>query len=600
MKFSYTINANNTTYNNGDILRVDFTEDFSNIKTIDSINFTFSALPSSDIYHEIYVRWTYDVLAIGKTAGKPNVVWSSWTLIVDQNGNVSNITDIFQKIVKEEGISFDMQFKCVRVSTQSGTRTLDSIGINFTPSLVTPSTPDETLSCTSAYCTNTSNLSSGILINSSENLFSPYALTDPAKKLYFDMCCAVSDMFGHCVRYFKTKPRIDSADTILKEYSLFDVSDVKDIKILIPDNELPDNSIKYIPYDMDFGDSFEIHIVKSQFQLAFGQDTLPEEKDFLYFPLMDRTYEVHSAYSLKDFMGVEAYYKVSLFKWQDKQNVLKSTEIDNYLDELHVNLEEVLQPKTSEDYINVTKPQQNQTSIVGHSDWARASINPKLQIVKEDIKNYFTVIGQDYYDLKTRLVDNEVALTYKLSASQNLTENRSFTVWFKTKHTLKDLNEYDTILSGYNYDTSNGHLIRLKYQMGNISAIQVYLNSTLYEFTDLSLLTQKWYFMTLNVMNEFGQIALYLYEMSDASLKTTKLVQLYQNTKDLTPLQITGPSYKLISGTLNITNIRIWSQSIEEEKHSIIANQYLVKDSHLALLIDNAVKPLNVSRQTMK
>lgn len=600
MKFSYTINANNTTYNNGDILRVDFTEDFSNIKTIDSINFTFSALPSSDIYHEIYVRWTYDVLAIGKTAGKPNVVWSSWTLIVDQNGNVSNITDIFQKIVKEEGISFDMQFKCVRVSTQSGTRTLDSIGINFTPSLVTPSTPDETLSCTSAYCTNTSNLSSGILINSSENLFSPYALTDPTKKLYFDMCCAVSDMFGHCVRYFKTKPRTDSADTILKEYSLFDVSDVKDIKILIPDNELPDNSIKYIPYDMDFGDSFEIHIVKSQFQLAFGQDTLPEEKDFLYFPLMDRTYEVHSAYSLKDFMGVEAYYKVSLFKWQDKQNVLKSTEIDNYLDELHVNLEEVLQPKTSEDYINVTKPQQNQTSIVGHSDWARASINPKLQIVKEDIKNYFTVIGQDYYDLKTRLVDNEVALTYKLSASQNLTENRSFTMWFKTKHTLKDLNEYDTILSGYNYDTSNGHLIRLKYQMGNISAIQVYLNSTLYEFTDLPLLTQKWYFMTLNVMNEFGQIALYLYEMSDASLKTTKLVQLYQNTKDLTPLQITGPSYKLISGTLNMTNIRIWSQSIEEEKHSIIANQYLVKDSHLALLIDNAVKPLNVSRQTMK
>ena len=173
-------------------------------------------------------------------------------------------------------------------------------------------------------------------------------------------------------------------------------------------------------------------------------------------------------------------------------------------------------------------------------------------------------------------------------------------MWFKTKHTLNDLNEYDTILSGYNYDTSNGHLIRLKYQMGNISAIQVYLNSTLYEFTNLHLLAQKWYFMTLNVMNEFGQIALYLYEMPDASLKTTKLVQLYQNTKDLTPLQITGPSYKLISGTLNLTNIRIWSQSIEEEKHSIIANQYLVKDSHLALLIDNAVKPLNVSRQTMK
>lgn len=600
MIFSYIINANNATYNDGDVLRVDFAEDFRSFKSIESVDFTFSSAPTSTIFHDIFIRWSYDVLSVGKAVGKPNVVWSAWEPIVIESGNVSDITSLFQRIIKEDVIPFDIQFKCIRRSSASGIRTLDKVEINFTPSIVEISSTSDVPSCSTAHCTNTSSLSSGILINSSENLFTPYNLTDPAKKLYFDMCCAVSEMFGHCVRYFKTTPRVDSADTILKEYSLFDISDVKDIKILIPDNELPDNAIKYIPYDMDFGDSFEIHIVKSQFQLAFGQDSLPEEKDFLYFPLMDRTYEVHSAYSLKDFMGVEAYYKVSLFKWQDKQNVLRTDQIDSYLDDLHVNLEEILQPKTSEEYTNVTKPQQNATNIIGNSDYTRATINPKLQIIKEDIKNYYTIIAQDYYDLKTRLGLNEIALNYKLLANQGIVDNRSFTMWFKTKHTLKDTNEYDTLLSGYDYDTLNGHLIRLKYDMGNISAIEMYLNSTLYTFDTLPLLTQKWYFMTLNVMNEFGQISLHIYEMSDAALKTTNLTLLYSKTLTLVPIIVGGPTYKLISGTFNLTNIRIWSQSIEEEKHSIIANQYLVKDSHLALLIDNAVKPLNVGRQSMK
>lgn len=600
MKFSYIINANNTTYNNGDILRVDFIEDFSNIKSIDSINFKFSAEPSPTIYHEIYVRWSYDVLSIGKNVSKPNVVWSAWTPLVIEGGVIADANVLFQKIVKEDGIPFDLQFKCVRVSTQSGIITLDSIDINYTQSYILDDIKINNDSCSIAHCSNTSNLSSGILINSSDNLFSPYALTDPAKKLYFDMCCAVSDMFGHCVRYFKTKPRVDSGDVILKEYSVFDVSDVKDIKILIPDNELPDNAIKYIPYDMDFGDSFEIHIVKSQFQLAFGQNSLPEEKDFLYFPLMDRTYEVHSAYALKDFMGIEAYYKVSLFKWQDKQNILKNTEIENYLDDLHTNLEEILQPKTNEEFIKITKPQQNQTSIVGQSDYIRSSINPKMQIIKEDIKNYYTIIGQSYYDLKTRLLANEIALTYKISAKQGLSENRAFTMWFKPKHNLNDIDNYVTLISGYNYDTNEGHLLRLKYEMGNIQSIQIYLNSTLYEFNDIPILAQKWYFITANIMSEFGQIALYIYEMSDSSKKTTNLNLLYSKTFDMIPLNIDGPTYKLISGGINLTNIRIWSQSIEEEKHSIIANQYIVKDSHLALLIDNAIKPLNVTRQHVK
>ena len=38
----------------------------------------------------------------------------------------------------------------------------------------------------------------------------------------------------------------------------------------------------------------------------------------------------------------------------------------------------------------------------------------------------------------------------------------------------------------------------------------------------------------------------------------------------------------------DLTNIRIWSDPIEEELQELILSQYVVKDSHLALVIDNA------------
>jgi phenylalanyl-tRNA synthetase alpha subunit len=56
----------------------------------------------------------------------------------------------------------------------------------------------------------------------------------------------------------------------------------------------------------------------------------------------------------------------------------------------------------------------------------------------------------------------------------------------------------------------------------------------------------------------------------------------------------TATNFTLVGGTLGITNIRIWKESIEEEKQPIVLNQYVVRDSHLSLTIDNAIIPLRL------
>jgi hypothetical protein len=54
----------------------------------------------------------------------------------------------------------------------------------------------------------------------------------------------------------------------------------------------------------------------------------------------------------------------------------------------------------------------------------------------------------------------------------------------------------------------------------------------------------------------------------------------------------------LLGCDLDITNIRIWKNPIEEELQELLLSQYVVKDTHLALLLDNASPRLLLPKET--
>lgn len=124
----------------------------------------------------------------------------------------------------------------------------------------------------------------------SKNIFQPYALTKN-NNLYNQLVEISSDVFGHTVRYYRTEPDARSKDVIFKEYSLFEVVESGDLKVSVPDNEFPTESFNYDIFGMGF-DDFEIHVTDYQFQKSFGDKLRPRIKDYLYFPINNKMYEV--------------------------------------------------------------------------------------------------------------------------------------------------------------------------------------------------------------------------------------------------------------------------------------------------------------------
>jgi len=123
-------------------------------------------------------------------------------------------------------------------------------------------------------------------------------------------------------------------------------------------------------------------------------------------------------------------------------------------------------------------------------------------------------------------------------------------------------------------------------------------NDTYYKY-DLSkssvILSQgEWYAATINLNNLAKQLSLFLYNtVEQASAinpdRTADLTSIYTNTQTISTISVpNGHAWKLLGCETDLTNIRIWSEPIEEELQELILSQYVVRDSHLALLLDNA------------
>ncbi len=619
MKYTLNINANNITYKEGDTLLVSFSEPFLYVDSINSIEFDLVPLDTLENGHNVQIRWSYDTKQLDRASGKPHITWSSW-IDFRVGGVNTNHAAIYADILKNN--SFDLQLRFVRRGSETGARRIETLVLDLTHGSA-PETAQRAgdlfptqSACKASSCV-TPNFNSGVSLNcNSDTLFRPYDVMGPGIQLWKDLSCAVSEMFGHCVRYFKTQAKIESADAVLKEYSLYEVTDVKDIKILVPDNALPDNAIKFMPIDIDFGDGIEVHIVKEHFERAFGFDDLPEQKDYLYFPLIDRLFEVHSAYLYRDFMAAEAYYKVMLYKWQDKANVMRENpDIAKYVDDLTEDFDEILQPEIDKEFIDITKPMQYTTVAVGGFDKVRSSINTILKIEVKDLTNYFTVVGKYFYDMKTSMNWNDLAVKYKLPVNRKVDENTAFTMWFKTTKTVfsnTSTNTYDTLLEGYNDTSEKGYRFTLNYVAGTTAdsaiakSITAKINDESITFDIPTLSPETWYGLVINHLNEYSQLAVYIWEMKynpnqPTQNKTTDLKLIYSKTSEITPSEvISGGTFELRAGTIGITNVRVMSEIIEEEKQALFLNQYVVREARYGLLIDNAIPPLRMIKEYVR
>ena len=505
--------------------------------------------------------------------------------------------------------------------------------------------------------------------------WNPYDLSR-AVQTYKQLSSVASNLFGFCVKYFKTSADQRSRDVILKEYSLFNVISTAEVKIMFPDNQLPTQEIQFNPLMMDFPVQFEVHIVKSAFQQVFGVGSKPQMRDYLYFEnYLNSMYEVDAVAEADDFLYSGSYWRVSLVPYQQRTAVLyPDKNIEAIKDSLVSNIEDKFKEERNDEFDDVRKPNQYNTIGTLSNDYVRRILDKKLLIKEENIYNQWTIISKYNYQLGSMPKSSD-AVEYRYDKGWTATDDRAFTFWIRPKY-IKPIGSNITITSisnssgkvklnaaalptgnvsiaigdwinvagttsyngihkviaigstsvdidtsyitntfqgtpRFNKETGNQFLI---YENALIPPSQlvsfthtpnwfiVEINGTYFKYNlksqNATLIKDSWYGVVINLNSIAKQLSLFVYETVQQSGAinpniNSSLVNIFTETKVYEPVAVQNSNrWRLLGCSMDITNIRIWKKSIEEELQDLILSQYVVKDTHLTLLLDNAAPQL--------
>jgi len=643
-----------STDSNGDQLLVSLQAPYENV--IEVLGFTDSITgEATSCYYDKDYRWGID-----------GVTYSDWVPLTDIN---------LKKLVLNPANKFWIQYRYTQVG--ECTLTFNSIALEIvTDGGVICKIPQ--IDCGGVDgCSGALNLA----FDCCEGGWNPYDISR-AGQMYTQLSAMASNLFGFCVTYYKTKADQRSQDVILKEYSLFDVIKSGEVKIMIPDNELPTRDIAFNPLMMDFPVQFEIHIVKSAFEAIFGIGSKPQMRDYLYFEqFMNRMYEVDAIAEADDFMYTGSYWRVSLVTYQQRTNVGYEDTVEGLAAEVSTealvsNVEEKFRVERENEFKDVRKPNEYNTIGSQANDYVRRALNKKMTITEENVYNQWTIISKYHYALGT-LADDTVGVKYRYTGGWTAADDRAFTFWFRPQYvkpigasfvintitnnagnpmitaaalplgtdaivagdwvavrgttsynSIQPVKSVDAVTKTITLDIpyidgtiSNNATFReevsntfIQYDSDTVTGLTIYaqltytanwfiirFNDTYYKY-DLSKTTLapvvlnrgEWYAAVINLNNLAKQLSLFLYntvELAGAINpdRSADLTNIYTNTQTVSSISMPDDhAWKLLGCKTDLTNIRIWSQPIEEELQELILSQYVVKDSHLALLLDNA------------
>lgn len=430
------------------------------------------------------------------------------------------------------------------------------------------------------------------------NLYNPYGLQKPAH-LYKSLSNLANNVYGHNVTYYRVEPNVRSRDVILKEYSLYDVIEKASIKVMVPNNEFPTEQANFDIFGMGFED-FEIHITGEEFRKHFGENKIPRSRDYLYFPFNNKMYEVSMTSLADEFNRELTYFKVMLKKYENRTSTNKEG-FEEDLTDLVKGVEEIFGEEIKEEQEKVTKPLQYQSTHHRAQDGVRKFVHKDLALNDINLKNRWTVVTRNYYDMSTVLEDEfqAPAVVYEAMSNLKIDENRAFTFWINPTNTFNFTNSEDhEIIDGTNI-LDKGLIISISNMY-----IKIIINAQEYSFLHNIILSKdKWYGVVVNLSNTYGEVSAYIYVLDKQNNYTdpTGQADLEQgfagNLETLSPhIWVTDVNWSLRGNKFNVTNVRMFDKTIEEEQHANVLQQYVVRDSQHALIIDNAIPSLQLQK----
>ena len=359
---------------------------------------------------------------------------SDWSLWYDISPSDLGEAD---DIVFEECSKFYFEVKYEyddgTISELDGTLEINEIKLRFSQHSTVDNTFSPVILCSDEKCKT--------LIANANPTFKPYEV-DSAIGMYKELSFYTNSMFGHCVVYFRTVPESDSGDYVFKEWTLFKNVDRKCLKVLVPDNNFPSNDPKFNQFGLDFEMPFEIHIDNLYYKSIFGNDAIPRHRDFLYFPLINRMYEIQGSYLHRGFMMQPTFWKITLKKYNPNIDMLLTDDSRHFLDNVVQSSDDLFKEEIEDDIEDATMPKQYQT-ISQRFDSSRNAIHPDLRLRPLKYNFNHASLIENYYDLSAITSVNSI---YKLTNDSTAKAN-SINLVNIPSMVKGDQSSYNTILA---------------------------------------------------------------------------------------------------------------------------------------------------------
>lgn len=297
---------------------------------------------------------------------------------------------------------------------------------------------------------------SGILTTTKTSaLLNPYRKSAQQDVLVKKISKSISDVFGFDTTYFRTEPQ--KTNYTFQTYTLLNVAEQKELRVVIKDNYIPDNKTRFAEFDIDFQDELEIHIVKEVFNEVFP-DKKPNANDFLFLPLTGQMYQVSAPYDIKEFMNESTYYKLMLVKYENRADVKQSDEIANSVESLIDFDVDFHEDDIANEKANAVK------------EFNDVKFNEAEENVSEEklVASNGTEIFRWSYNFEDRQ-NTEISLSYPIDSLEN---QYSVITWIKLSENTQ-LGQVFTI-----YDEANQQVLTLSYVKSSNEFLAYYVSGS--------------------------------------------------------------------------------------------------------------------------
>ena len=424
------------------------------------------------------------------------------------------------------------------------------------------------------------------LLSGADSLMDYSLMSRGLQKLEIDMNYYIQQHSAVSVKYWHTNPDMKSKDEFLREYSLHNVVDMKVLKVVLKDNQIPEPKHEFSQWGIEF-EKLEVYFEKTYFEEVFGVGEEPRRMDYLYFSEINRMYLIQDVY-LNHGIGENGnFYVCTIKKYEDMSNVDKRDEDLEFLKE-HVGIDDYSddQKDEMEDIQNTKQTLDN----VGIDDLLHDEYDPNLvKSERCDYDNHGNSLGKFIYDMSIGKT-GETALKYlqKVNSQQGI----SLMFWIEL---LDDSLSKVIAVDGKPFSIS-------------MSTKNIIISGEYDLKIDIDLQKKKFYCVVIGINNEHGFVRFNAYSVNDDS-ESTILKSILNHTEPMdkvmkslyrersSSLNIDG-QVSLICGKYAIRQIRIANHEVDETYHSYIMSKQMVKTPSKFFIIDDCRDPMNLDKKS--